>query len=107
MPTVGPLLLRSLIAQDMFLAGTIVLLLGVLTVIGTFISDLVLMWIDPRIRYQLDCTDEHGARARRSVTTAADDAAAAEETGRGRDPAAADLVALPQAQLALRQRRRR
>jgi len=50
LPTVGPLLLRSLIAQDMFLAGTIVLLLGVLTVIGTFISDLILMWIDPRIR---------------------------------------------------------
>jgi len=44
------LLLRSLVAQDMFLAGTIVLLLGVLTVIGTFISDLVLMWIDPRLR---------------------------------------------------------
>ena len=50
LPTVGPLLLRSLMAQDMFLAGTIVLLLGVLTVIGTLISDLVLMWIDPRIR---------------------------------------------------------
>lgn len=50
LPTVGPLLLRSLVAQDMFLAGTIVLLLGVLTVIGTFISDLVLMWIDPRLR---------------------------------------------------------
>ena len=50
LPTVGPLLLRSLIAQDMFLAGTIVLLLGVMTVIGTFLSDLVLMWIDPRIR---------------------------------------------------------
>ena len=52
LPTVGPLLLRALVAQDMFLAGTIVLLLGVLTVIGTFISDLVLMWIDPRIRMQ-------------------------------------------------------
>jgi len=50
LPTVGPLLLRSLVAQDMFLAGAIVLLLGVLTVIGTFLSDLVLMWIDPRIR---------------------------------------------------------
>jgi peptide/nickel transport system permease protein len=53
LPTVGPLLVRSLISQDMFLAGTIVLLLGILTVIGTFISDLVLMWVDPRIRYQL------------------------------------------------------
>ena len=50
LPTVGPLLLKSLIAQDMFLAGTIVLLLGALTVVGTFISDLLLMWIDPRIR---------------------------------------------------------
>jgi peptide/nickel transport system permease protein len=53
LPTVGPLLLKALIAQDMFLAGTIVLLLGVLTVIGTFISDLLLMWVDPRIRLGL------------------------------------------------------
>ena len=52
LPTVGPLLLRSLVAQDMQLAGTIVLMLGIMTVIGTFISDLVLMWIDPRIRYE-------------------------------------------------------
>ncbi len=50
LPTIGPVLLRALVAQDMFLAGAIVLLLGVLTVIGTFLSDLVLMWIDPRIR---------------------------------------------------------
>ena len=54
LPTVGPLLVKALIAQDMFLAGTIVLLLGVLTVIGTFISDLVLMWVDPRLRHQMD-----------------------------------------------------
>ncbi len=52
LPTVGPLLLKALIAQDMFLAGTIVLLLGVMTVIGTFLSDLILMWIDPRIRLE-------------------------------------------------------
>jgi len=52
LPTVGPLLLKALVAQDMFLAGTIVLLLGVLTVIGTFLSDLLLMWIDPRIRLE-------------------------------------------------------
>ena len=50
----GPLLVKSLIAQDMFLAGTIILLLGALTVVGTFISDLLLMWIDPRIRHQMD-----------------------------------------------------
>jgi peptide/nickel transport system permease protein len=50
LPTVGPLLLKALMAQDMFLAGTIILLLGVMTVIGTLISDLLLMWIDPKIR---------------------------------------------------------
>lgn len=52
LPTVGPLLLKALIAQDLFLAGTIVMLLGMMTVIGTFISDLVLIWIDPRIRLE-------------------------------------------------------
>ena len=52
LPTVGPLLLKSLLAQDMFLAGTIILMIGVLTVIGTFISDLALGVIDPRIRLE-------------------------------------------------------
>jgi peptide/nickel transport system permease protein len=56
LPTVGPLLLKALIAQDMFLAGTIVLMLGVMTVIGTLISDIVLVVIDPRIRLG----DSHG-----------------------------------------------
>jgi peptide/nickel transport system permease protein len=52
LPTVGPLLLNALLAQDMFLAGTIVLLLGILTVIGTLLSDFLLLWIDPRIRVE-------------------------------------------------------
>ena len=52
LPTVGPLLLKALISQDMFLAGTIVLLLGLMTVIGTLISDILLVWIDPRIRLE-------------------------------------------------------
>ena len=52
LPTVGPLLLKSLLAQDMFLAGSIILMIGVLTVIGTFISDLALAVIDPRIRLE-------------------------------------------------------
>jgi peptide/nickel transport system permease protein len=52
LPTVGPLLLKALISQDMFLAGTIVLMLGIMTVIGTLISDIVLVWIDPRIRLE-------------------------------------------------------
>jgi len=52
LPTVGPLLVQSLMRQDMYLAGDIVMILGFLTVIGTFISDLLLVWIDPRIRYE-------------------------------------------------------
>jgi peptide/nickel transport system permease protein len=51
LPTAGPMLLRSLTTQDMYLAGAIILLLSVLTVIGTLISDILLAWIDPRIRY--------------------------------------------------------
>lgn len=49
--TVGPILLRATLAQDMYLAGSIVLLLSTLTVVGTFISDLLLAWLDPRIRF--------------------------------------------------------
>ena len=52
LPMVGPILLNSLMNQDMFLAGSIVLLLSVLTVIGTLLSDLLLMVIDPRIRME-------------------------------------------------------
>ncbi len=50
LPTVGPVLLQALIGQDMFLAGTIVLMIGTLTVIGILVSDLLLVWLDPRIR---------------------------------------------------------
>jgi len=50
LPTVGPLLLEALISQDMFLAGTIILLLGITTVLGTIVSDILLMLIDPRVR---------------------------------------------------------
>ncbi len=50
-PTTGPLLLRALMNQDMYLAGSMVMMLSILTVIGTLISDLLLIWLDPRIRY--------------------------------------------------------
>ncbi len=50
LPTLGPLLLRALYTQDMFLAGSIILILTALTLIGTLISDIVLALIDPRIR---------------------------------------------------------
>lgn len=52
LPTIGPLLLNALRAQDMYLAGSIIFILSVLTVIGTLISDLLLARNDPRIRYQ-------------------------------------------------------
>jgi len=52
LPMVGPVLLNALQNQDMFLAGSIVLLLSTLTVIGTLLSDLLLMVIDPRIRVE-------------------------------------------------------
>ena len=49
--TTGPLLYRALISQDMFMAGSIVVFLGMLTVIGTFLSDILLIVFDPRIRF--------------------------------------------------------
>lgn len=52
LPTTGPMQLQALLNQDMYLAGSFVLLLSTLTVIGTLISDILLAWIDPRIRYQ-------------------------------------------------------
>lgn len=52
LPTVGPLLLRALLSQDMYLAGAIILLISILTIIGTLISDILLAWLDPRIRYE-------------------------------------------------------
>ena len=51
LPTTGPLLLGSLLAQDMYLAGSFILMLSTLNVISTLISDIVLAWLDPRIRY--------------------------------------------------------
>jgi len=52
LPTTGPLLLRALLSQDMYLAGSLILLISVLTVIGTLISDVLLAIADPRIRLQ-------------------------------------------------------
>ena len=52
LPTTGPLLLRALMSQDMYLAGSFILMLSVLTVVGTLISDILLAWLDPRIRYR-------------------------------------------------------
>lgn len=51
LPTVGPIILEATLAQDMYLAGAFVLLLSMLTLVGTLISDILLAWLDPRIRY--------------------------------------------------------
>lgn len=52
LPTMGPLFLFALLNQDMYLAGSIVLLLSSMTVIGTMVSDVILVYVDPRIRLQ-------------------------------------------------------
>jgi peptide/nickel transport system permease protein len=52
LPTIGPLLLRSLVSQDMFLAGTIILIYFAIAVVGTLLSDILLAWLDPRIRME-------------------------------------------------------
>ena len=51
LPTTGPLLLRALMNQDMYLAGSMVMMLSLLTLVGTLLSDILLLWLDPRIRY--------------------------------------------------------
>jgi peptide/nickel transport system permease protein len=51
LPTVGPTLLRALKTQDMYLSGTLVMFLALLTVFGTLVSDILLVMIDPRIKY--------------------------------------------------------
>ncbi len=50
LPNIGPLLLRSLTSQDMYLAGGILLIYCLLTIVGTLISDILLALVDPRIR---------------------------------------------------------
>jgi peptide/nickel transport system permease protein len=50
LPTVGPILLSALKSQDQFLAGFILMFVAALTVVGMLVSDLLLAWLDPRIR---------------------------------------------------------
>ena len=50
LPTLAPLFVNSLLSQDMFLAGSVVFILSILTLVGTLISDILLAWLDPRIR---------------------------------------------------------
>jgi peptide/nickel transport system permease protein len=51
LPTTGPILVRALQTQDMYLAGSFLMLESFLVVIGVLVSDLLLAWLDPRIRF--------------------------------------------------------
>jgi ABC-type dipeptide/oligopeptide/nickel transport system permease component len=51
LPTVGPLMLDALLTEDMYLAGSMLMVLSLLGVFGTLVSDLLLLWLDPRIRF--------------------------------------------------------
>jgi peptide/nickel transport system permease protein len=51
LPTTGPLFLHALINQDIYLAGTFLLMLSAMLMVGNLLADLTLAWVDPRIRY--------------------------------------------------------
>jgi ABC-type dipeptide/oligopeptide/nickel transport system permease component/ABC-type transport system substrate-binding protein len=52
LPTVGPLLLNGIMEQDMYVAGSLLMVLSTLSIFGTLVSDLLLLALDPRIRYE-------------------------------------------------------
>ena len=52
LPTTGPILISALQSQDMFLAGSFLMFLAILTTIGVLISDIALAFLDPRIRLE-------------------------------------------------------
>ncbi|MCY3834509.1 MAG: ABC transporter permease subunit, partial [Chloroflexi bacterium] len=52
LPTLGPPFIRALNRQDMFLAGTVLMILAIILLIGNLIADIVLAWSDPRIQYE-------------------------------------------------------
>ena len=52
LPTVGPLMLDALMKEDMYMAGSMLMILSLLGIFGTLVSDLLLLWLDPRIRME-------------------------------------------------------
>jgi len=52
LPTVGPLLLQSLMSEDIYLGGTLIMMFSILLVFGNLLADIALAWVDPRIRYE-------------------------------------------------------
>ena len=52
LPTIGPLMLQALMNEDTYLAGSMLMVLSALSIMGTLVSDLLLLWLDPRIRFE-------------------------------------------------------
>jgi ABC-type dipeptide/oligopeptide/nickel transport system permease component len=52
LPMVGPVLLQGLLSEDIYLAASMLMVLSLLGIFGTLASDLLLLWIDPRIRFE-------------------------------------------------------
>jgi len=52
LPTIGPLYIEATLQQDVFLGGTILILISILLVVGNLLADIALVWLDPRIRYE-------------------------------------------------------
>jgi len=52
LPTTGPLYFQALLTQDMYLAGTFLMFLAIMLLVGNLLADMLLAWVDPRIRYE-------------------------------------------------------
>jgi peptide/nickel transport system permease protein len=52
LPTIGPLFYNALLSQDIYLAGTILIMISFLLMLGNLLADIALAWADPRIRYE-------------------------------------------------------
>jgi peptide/nickel transport system permease protein len=52
LPTTGPLFYRALETQDMYLAGTFLMMMAILLILGNLMADILLAWTDPRIRLE-------------------------------------------------------
>ena len=52
LPLVGPVLVNALMSEDVYLAGSMLMVMSVLGILGTLVSDLLLLWLDPRIRFE-------------------------------------------------------
>jgi peptide/nickel transport system permease protein len=52
LPMIGPVMLTALLSEDVYLAGSMLMVMTLLAIFGTLVSDLLLLWLDPRIRFE-------------------------------------------------------